>query len=113
MYLFFPLTCSAIFGRVLEIYQPERCLPSLEYNGTRRNSACGAQSAEKKKKKSEIMTESLKIIHKLCCEQFLVGTFFLSPKLHHLTTKREQASAHGQEACAHHRYGCSGSKQLA
>lgn len=52
----------------------------------------------------EIMTKSVKIIHRPSCEQFHVGTFFLLLNYIHQQNqwrRRKRTSTDGREACAH------------
>lgn len=48
----------------------------LQYDGTKRNFACGAQNS---RLVPRIMTQFLKTTHRPCCEQFSGGNYFLYP----------------------------------
>lgn len=73
------------FCRCLAIYELQKRLLSLQFNGARwSHFACGAQSAKKTQQQCpflEIMTHLLKIIHKASCDQLHVETSFF---LYHL-----------------------------
>lgn len=76
--LFVHLKCFGVSCRFLEIL----VVAALEYNETRWHSVCVAQRAKKEIQQqclfSEIMTQLLKIIHRPCCNQFLVGSTIFS-----------------------------------
>ena len=88
----FPLACSSVYPATLfwcelQRYWPQRCLPSLQYNGTKWHSACGVQSTKKLPWKiknqclfPKIMAFLLRIISWPCCEHVHVATTSLWQK---------------------------------
>lgn len=55
-----------------------RCVPRLEYNGSKWNFTCGAQIGKQQCLSSEITTWLLTVVYRHICEHFHVELYILS-----------------------------------